>query len=206
MADAVYDVPAAGSDAAGLEGFAVVGEGGRLGRVAAINRRPDGLVLVVDTGDGYRAFPTGAIASIELRPRTVRLRSGAEVDAPRVEVRVLRADSPALVRHVPRELDRLAVEGDEVRAAPRLGLWLGLALVVIGGVALFVGATVTAEVGARPVVWLWLLVPLALVVAGSILLWRELGAGDGRRLTRRERAGDALTLLLGITPRTRRRG
>jgi hypothetical protein len=206
VADAAYDVPAAGSDAAGLEGFAVVGAGRRLGRVAALNRRADGLVLVVDTGDDYRALPASAITSIELRPRTVRLRSDAEADAPRVEVRVLRADSPALVRHVPRELDRLLVEGDAPPAASRAGLWVGLALVVVGGVALFVGATVTAEVAARPVVWLWLLVPLALVVAGSILLWRELGAGDGRRLTRRERAGDALTLLLGITPRTRRRG
>ena len=203
-------MPAAGSGGSGLEGFAVAGAAGRLGRVAALNRLPAGLVLVVDTGGDYRVVPQGSIGSIETRPQTVRLTTAGEEAlgaAQAVEPRVLRIDSPALVRHIPRELDGLLVEGGPVSATRRSALWvLGATLTIVAGVALFVGATITAEVGAPALVWLWLLGPLALLVTGLALLWRALGSGDGRRLNRREKASDAMTFLLGITPRTRRRG
>jgi hypothetical protein len=206
----VVDVPVAGSGGSGLEGFAVAGAAGRLGRVAALNRLPAGLVLVVDTGGDYRVVPSGSISSIETRPQTVRLSAAGEealAGAPAVEPQVLRIDSPALVRHIPRELDGLLVEGGQVSATRRSALWvLGATLTIVAGVALFVGATITAEVGAPALVWLWLLGPLALLVTGLALLWRALGSGDGRRLNRREKASDAMTFLLGITPRTRRRG
>jgi hypothetical protein len=67
----VVDVPAAGSGDSGLEGFSVAGPAGRVGRVAAVNRAPDGLVLVVDTGDDYRVVSAGAVTSVETRPRIV---------------------------------------------------------------------------------------------------------------------------------------
>jgi hypothetical protein len=69
----VYEIPAAASSAAGLEGFAVAGAAGRLGRVAAINRNAEGLTVVVDTGNDYRAVPATAVAQVERRPRVVRL-------------------------------------------------------------------------------------------------------------------------------------
>jgi hypothetical protein len=120
---------------------------------------------------------------------------------------VLRVDSAALVRYVPRELDRLLVEGGPATAPARSWLWiLGATLTIVAGVAIFVGATITAEVGAPAAAWLWLLGPLALLVLGVAVLWRALGSGDGRRLSRREKASDAMTFLLGVTPRTRRRG
>jgi hypothetical protein len=206
----VVDVPAAGSGDSGLEGFSVAGPAGRVGRVAAVNRAPDGLVLVVDTGDDYRVVSAGAVTSVETRPRIVRLGGdGARqlAAAPAVEPRVLRVDSAALVRYVPRELDRLLVEGGPATAPARSWLWiLGATLTIVAGVAIFVGATITAEVGAPAAAWLWLLGPLALLVLGVAVLWRALGSGDGRRLSRREKASDAMTFLLGVTPRTRRRG
>ena len=206
----MVDVPAAGSGDSGLEGFSVAGAAGRVGRVAAVNRRPEGLVLVVDTGDDYRVVSVGAVSSVETRPRIVRLSSDGDrqlAAAPAVEPRVLRVDSAALVRHVPRELDRLLVEGGPAPSPARSGLWiLGATLTIVAGLAIFVGATITAEVGVPAAVWLWLLGPLVLMVLGLALLWRALGSGDGRRLSRREKASDAMTFLLGITPRTRRRG
>ena len=206
----MVDVPAAGSGDSGLEGFTVGGAAGRLGRVAALNRLPDGIVLVVDTGDDYRVVRASAVDRVETRPRTVRLSAAGEealAAGPAVEPRVLRIDSPALVRHLPRELDGLLVEGGPAAGPARSALWvLGATLTIVAGVAIFVGATITAEVGAPALAWLWLLWPLALLVTGLALLWRVLGSGDGRRLSGREKASDALTFLLGITPRTRRRG
>jgi hypothetical protein len=206
-----YDVPAAGSGGGGLEGFSVAGASERLGRVAALNRTREGIVLVVDTGDVYRVVPTGAVARIETRAQIVRLSAAGEQAleaAPPAETRVVRTDSPALVRYVPTELDRLLVEGDPPPPRKRTGLWIaGATLILVGLVGIFVGATVTAEANARPVVWLWLLVPLAVLVAGCALLWRAMGTdSEGRQLTRREKASDALTFLLGVSPRTRRRG
>lgn len=206
----MVDVPAAGSGDSGLEGFSVAGAAGRLGRVAALNRLPEGLVLVVDTGDDYRVVRAASVDRVETRPRAVRLSAGGEealAAAPAVEPRVLRIDSPALVRHIPLELDGLLVEGEPAAAPTRSALWVfGATLTIVAGVAIFVGATITAEVGAPALAWLWLLWPLALLVTGLALLWRALGSGDGRRLGRREKASDAMTFLLGITPRTRRRG
>jgi len=83
---------------------------------------------------------------------------------------------------------------------------LGATLTIVAGVAIFVGATITAEVGAPALAWLWLLGPFAVLAVGLALLWRALGSGDGRHLSRREKASDAMTFLLGITQRTRRRG
>ncbi|HET7759178.1 MAG TPA: hypothetical protein VFK62_04595 [Gaiellaceae bacterium] len=206
----MVDVPAAGSGDSGLEGFSVAGAAGRVGRVAAVNRAPDGLVLVVDAGNDYRVVSAAAVTSVETRPRIVRLSGdGARqlAAAPAVEPRVLRVDSAALVRYVPRELDRLLVDGGPATAPARPGLWiLGATLTIVAGVAIFVGATITAEVGAPGAAWLWLLGPLALLVLGLAVLWRALGSGEGRRLSRREKASDAMTFLLGITPRTRQRG
>jgi hypothetical protein len=203
-------VPAAGSGDSGLEGFAVAGAAGRLGRVAALNRRPDGLVLVVDTGRDYRIVPVGSVTAVETRPRMVRLSAAGEealASGRAVEPRVLRIDSPAIVRHIPRELDGLLVEGQAVSGTRHSALWaLGATLTIVGGVTIFVGATITAEVGAPALAWLWLLAPLAVLVTGLALLWRAMGSGDGRRLERREKASDAMTFLLGITPRTRKRG
>lgn len=206
----MVDVPAAGSGDSGLEGFTVAGAADRLGRVAALNRLRDGLVLVVDTGDDYRVIRATAVDRVETRPRTVRLSAAGEealAATPAVEPRVLRVDSAALVRHIPRELDGLLVAGEPAADPAGPALWvLGATLTIVAGVAIFVGATITAEVGAPALAWLWLLLPLALLFSGLALLWRALGSGDGRRLSGREKASDAMTFLLGITPRTRRRG
>jgi hypothetical protein len=206
----VYDVPAAAGGDAGLEGFSAVTESGRAGRVAAVNRRPDGLVLVIDTGDAYRAVPAHSVARIETRGRAVVLTDvGAEAlaAAPAVEARVRRADSPALVRHIPRALDRLVIEGEPAAAQARARPWLaGAALTIAGIVVAFVGAPITAEAPGGPLRWLWLLVPAAAVAVGVTLLWRAIGSEDYRPLTAGEKAADVMTFLFGVSPRTRRRG
>jgi hypothetical protein len=52
-----YDIPSAAGGDQGLEGFSLVVAGERVGRVAALNETPDGLVFLVDTGQAYRPVP-----------------------------------------------------------------------------------------------------------------------------------------------------
>jgi len=206
----VYDIPAAASGDAGLEGFSVAVDDRRAGRVAAVNRAPEGLVLVVDRGDAYRVVPAASVASIEIRSRTIRLTDEGEQalkESPSVETRVQRMDSPALVRYIPRGLDRLVVEGEpppRERGSRRRAV--GVVLTYIGAVALFVAAPLVAAVGNGALRWLWVVVPAIVFVAGAVIVWHEIGSGEGRKLTAREKAGDVVTFLLGISPQTRRRG
>jgi hypothetical protein len=206
----VYDIPAAASGDAGLEGFSVAVHDRRAGRVAAVNRAPEGLVLVVDSGDEYRVVPAASVAAIETSTRTVRLTDeGAHAldVSPPVEARVRRIDSPALVRYIPRGLDRLVVEGEAPPREPGSGRRaVGVVLTYVGAVVLFLTVPVVATVGSGALRWLWILVPATAFVAGGVIVWRAIGSGEGRRLTAREKAGDVVTFLLGISPPTRRRG
>lgn len=190
-----YEIPSAASGDAGLEGFAVVG----LGRVAAVNRTEDGLVLLVDAGGAVRAVPQTAVVRVELRARRIVL--AEEREWPAVEARVARVESPDLVRHVPRELGAVTVAGEETRlgASP---LWIaGTPLFAAGGLALFVGIGLVIEHSS----WLWVAVPGSVTLAGAALLWRAFSAGPGRGLPTRERAKLAGSFVLGISPPERRR-
>lgn len=206
----MYDIPAAASGDAGLEGFSVAVGERRAGRVAAVNRAPEGLVLVVDGGDANRVVPAASVAAIETRSRTIRLTDEGEQAlevSPLVEARVQRIDSPALVRYIPRGLDRLVVEGEpppRERGSSRRAV--GVVLTYLGAVALFITAPLVATVGSGSLRWLWVLVPASVLVAGAVIVWRTIGSGEGRKLTAREKAGDVVTFLLGISPQTRRRG
>lgn len=206
----MYDIPAAASGDAGLEGFSVAVDDRRAGRIAAVNRAPEGLVLVVDRGDEYRVVAAASVAAIETRSRTVRLTDEGEraLDvSPPVEARVQRIDSPALVRYIPRGLDRLVVEGEAPPREPgSRRRAVGVVLTYVGAVVLFVTVPVVATVGSGALRWLWILVPAIAFVAGGVIVWRAIGSGEGRRLTAREKAGDVVTFLLGISPQTRRRG
>jgi len=206
----VYDIPAAASGDAGLEGFSVAVGEHRAGRVAAVNRAPEGLVLVVDGGDAYRVVPAASVAAIETRSRTIRLTDEGEQaleTSPLVEARVLRIDSPALVRYIPRGLNRMVVEGAPLpRERGSRRRVVGVVLTYVGAVALFVAAPLVATVGNGSLRWLWVLVPASVLVVGAVIAWGAIDSGRGRHLTAREKAGDVLTFMLGISPQTRRRG
>ena len=195
-----YEIPSAASGDAGLEGFEIGGGG----RVVAVNRTDEGLVLLVDAGGAVRAVPLDAVERVELRPRRIVLAAGREW--PAVDARVVRVESPRLVRHVPRELDRVVVEGEapaRLRASP---LWIaGTLLFGVGGVALFVGIGLAIEGLGGGRSWVWAAVPAAVALAGVALLWRGLSVGPGRGLSARERAALAGSFVLGISPPERRR-
>jgi hypothetical protein len=195
MLPGVYDLPSPASGDAGLEGFDVVRGDERLGRVAALNAADGGTVLVVETRDGHRVLSLRAVERVELLPRLVALTAAGADElraAPPVETRVLRADSPRLVRHLPSALARVAVEG-EPRPRQRSTL-LAFAVAGSAGVLLFVGGPL-AFVGpgaGTAAGWLWLAIPAALTVVAVGLL------------ARLENVRATLTAVLGISPRARR--
>jgi hypothetical protein len=110
--------------------------------------------------------------------------------------RVVRVESERLVRHIPLELERLAVDGVAPAREPRSGAWYaGVLLASVGGVGVFVGLPLALDgLGGGVLRWVWLGVPLVACVAGIVLVRRS------------GRFGDAAVALLGISPRTRRRG
>ena len=178
----------------------------RAGRVAGLNRTRDGLVVIVDTGDDYRAVPAGAVERIETVQRGVFVDEAALGAAAVVVPSVRTMESPHVVRHIPRELDRLVVAGERVDTQ-RSSLWYaGGTLALIGGVGIVAGAFATAEGVGGGLAWLWVAVPCAVLLAGATLLWLAFGRDSPRRLSAREKASDAVSALFGISPRTRRRG
>lgn len=178
----------------------------RAGRVAGLNRTLDGLVVIVDSGDAYRAVPAGALERIETVPRRVYVGEAALAAAVVVVPSVRTAESPQVVRHIPRELDRLVVAGERAPTR-RSSLWYyGGTLAVIGGVGIVAGAFAAAEGVGGGLAWLWVAVPAAVLLAGATLLWLAFGRDSPRRLSAREKASDAVSALFGISPRTRRRG
>jgi hypothetical protein len=204
----VYEVPSGASGDAGLEGFSVEGDEGRLGRVAAVNATPEGPVLLVDTGDAYRVVPCDAVARVELLREAVLLTpEAALLRAPGVQPRVQPAGSPVLVRAIPRELDARTVEG-EPRARRESALWwIGGLLVGFGALGVFAGSLATVEgLGGPRLRWIWSALPLVVVLFGGAALWAALGHDSPRPLSGREKAADALTLLFGVSRDTRRRG
>jgi hypothetical protein len=110
----VYEIPSAAGGAEGVEGFAVLAGGRRVGRVAALNKTPEGLVVVTDMGDAYRPVRADLIAEIETEARAIRLTVEGEdalASAAPVDPQVRQGDSAGLVRYIPRELDRLWSRG-----------------------------------------------------------------------------------------------
>jgi hypothetical protein len=204
----VYEIPSSAAGDEGIEGFSVQVGGERVGRVAALNRTPDGLVVVVDAGDAYRAVPAAALTAIETESRRVGLTADGEAAfaaAAAVDAEVRSGDS-RLVRHIPRQFDRLVTPGERV-ASRRSSLWYaGGACVLVGGVAAMAGPLLTAEGIGGSLRWLWIAIPAAVCVVGAALLWTALGRDSRVRLSRRDKAADALSAVFGISPRTRRRG
>jgi hypothetical protein len=203
-----YDIPSAAGGDHGLEGFDVELGDRRIGRVAALNRTREGLVLVVDTGDAYRPLPASVVARIESVGRVLRLTDESEGtlgEAPAVEPRVRNADTPQLVRHIPAELLGLVVPGRPRRRRSRL--WFaGAPLVVLGGVGLMTGPLLTAAGVGGELRWIWVAAPLVLFALGAGAFWIAMSRDSPRKLTRGEKLADAFTAIFGITPRTRRRG
>ena len=191
-----------------MEGFHVELGERRVGRVASLNETPDGLVLLIDTGDAYRPVPTTLIAAIESPGNAVRLRSEGEsalASAPEVEPRVRNVDTPQLVRHIPVQFQRLTVPGRSRQTRSRLW-YVGAPLVVMGGVGLMAGPILAAEGVGGALRWIWIAAPLMVFALGAWTFWLAMSRDSPRRLTRREKLSDAVTAIFGITPRTRRRG
>lgn len=203
-----YDIPSAAGGDHGIEGFDVeIGER-RIGRVASLNEAPEGIVLLIDTGDAYRPIPATFVEAIESVGHAVRLRDDAETAfarAPEVEPRVRNVDTSQLIRHIPGQFQRLVVPGH--RRRPRSRLWyVGAPLIVVGGVGLMAGPILTAEGVGGPLRWIWVATPLIVFALGAWAFWAAMSRDSPRRLTRREKLSDAVTAIVGITPRTRHRG
>jgi hypothetical protein len=54
--------------------------------------------------------------------------------------------------------------------------------------------------------WLWVAVPVAVLVLGTVALWSAMGRDSPLRLSTRDKAADAASAVFGISPRTRKRG
>jgi hypothetical protein len=202
MGGPMFEIPAAAGGDAGLEGFHVEGAAGPRGRVAAVNRSAQGLVLVVVASDGFRAVPVSAVAGVERLAHVVRLTPAGEAalaTAPTVTVEVAGGASTTLVRHLPVELDAVTVDGVPPPRARTGGVYAAATLTVVGGV----GAFVTGPLIFVGWSWLWLAAPLALFALGLALLWR--GYARTTDLTGRARIANAFAALLGVSPPTRRR-
>jgi hypothetical protein len=203
-----YEVPSAAGGDEGLEGFSVEAHGERVGRLAAVNRTPAGLVLLVDTGDAYRPVPAAHVAEVQLGGETIRLTprgDAAFAAATPVEPRTNPAEGPRLVRHIPPELARLLTAGGRRRS--RSGLWyVAGAFVLLAAFAILpVNLLIEHEVGAA-LRWGWLAIPLLLLAAAGWAIAAAIDRDAGRRIPLREKLADAPAMLLGISPRTRRRG
>jgi hypothetical protein len=178
-----------------------MGAHGPIGRVAAVNRTADGLVLVVMT-DAFRVVPVAAVAQVERLAHVVRLTPAGEtalVPGPPVAVEVAASTSTRLVRHLPIELDAVTVDGTAPPRERTVGAYVAATLIVLGGVGAFVSGPLIF-VGWS---WLWLAVPLALFVLGIVLLWRSYARTT--ELRGRARVANAVAALLGVSPPTRRR-
>ena len=204
-----YEIPSAAGGDEGLEGFELLVAGRRVGRIAALNRRPDGLAVVADLGDAFRPVAAELIAEIEAEGRRIRLTGEGEealASAAAVHPYVRQGDSPGLVRYIPRELDRLLVAGEHV-GSRRSGLWyVGGALALVGGVGTMGGPILTAEGIGGGLRWLWVALPLSALVLGAGLLWTAMSRDSPTRLSPRDKAADAVSAIFGISPRTRKRG
>ncbi len=205
----VHEVPSAAGGDEGLEGFSVESAARRIGRVAALNDTPEGLVLVLDTGDASRPLSARFVAHIDTGAHAVRLTPEGEealAASPEVHPRIRRAETPQLVRYIPRQLDRLLIAGE--RVPPRHSrLWyVGGALVLVGGVGSMAGPIVTASGVGGSLRWLWIVVPVAVLILGACALWTAIGRDSPRQLSRREKAADAMAAIIGISPPTRKRG
>jgi hypothetical protein len=204
-----YEIPSAAGGDEGLEGFSVEVGGERVGRLAAINRTPDGLALIVDTGDTYRAVPVRHVARVDVGGETVWLSEKGEaafLAAPAIAPEHRRAEGPHLVRHIPPELASLVTSTGR-RRRRRSRLWpLAVALVLLAGFSILpVNLLIEHEVGGA-LRWAWLAAPVLLLAAAASAALVAMDRDSPRRLPLREKLADAPSLLFGISPRTRRRG
>jgi hypothetical protein len=208
MESFAYEIPSAAGGDEGLEGFSVEAHGERVGRLAAINRTPAGLVLLVDTGDAYRPVPAAEVAEVQMGGHTILLTAGGErafAAAPAVDPRTNPAEGPRLVRHIPPELLRLMTSGGTRRSRSRLW-FVGGGLVLLAGFAILpVHLLIEHEVGGAAR-WAWLAVPLGLLVAAGWAFAAAIDRDAGRRVPLRAKLADAPALFLGISPGTRKRG
>jgi hypothetical protein len=203
-----YEVPSAAGGDEGVEGFSVEVAGARVGRAAALNRAPDGLILIVDTGEAYRTVAARLVAEIDVGGETIRLTPEGEAAfaaAPAIAPRTRTADGPHLVRHIPQELARLLTATAPRRLRSRV--WVAaVGLVVLAGFSVLpVNLLIEHEVGGA-LRWAWLAVPLALLGAAAWSASVAIDRDSPRRITLREKLADAPALVFGISPRTRRRG
>ena len=204
-----YEIPSAAGGDEGLEGFSVEAGGERVGRLAALNRAPDGLVLIVDTGDAYRAVRASGVARVDLGAETVWLTAEGESTfraAAAIAPSHRPAEGPHLVRHIPPELGRL-VTSTGMRRRRRSRLWpVAIALVLLAGFSILpVNLLIEHEVGGA-LRWAWLAVPVLLLAAAAWAVLVAMDRDSPRRLPLGEKLADAPSLLLGVSPRTRKRG
>ena len=179
-----------------------------MGRLAALNRTRHGVVLLVDTGDEYRAVPAAEVAAVELVGEPVRLTPAGEetfAAAPPATPHTGGADGPSLVRYVPTELSRLATATGKRRSRSRLWLLAG-GLVLLAGFAILPANLLIEQEAGGPLKWAWLAGPVVLLGVAAWVASAAIDREAGRPVPLREKLADAPALLLGISPRTAKRG
>lgn len=186
----------------GVEGFAVVGaDGARVGRVAALNRTPGGLVVVVEADgqpDSVVALPVRLVAAFDDRAAVLSLT--AEADAVLAGEPVPRDSlgrgGRALVRVVPAEL--LQLIPDETGPARSSSWWLvSLVLGILASAAVLVAHLVIEGAGGG-VAWAIVALPIVLFAAAAAALLAGVDAPLAEKLAMIPAS------LLGYTPRTSR--
>ena len=194
--------PQAGGDQ-GIESFTVETPVGRAGRVAALNRTPEGLVLVVDDGSEYRALSAWALEQIDVVGRAVRLgEPGARALAasPVVSPAQPREEGARLVRYIPTELDRLVTTAGAARGPSPLWL-VGIAAVLVAAALILPAHFLVEKNVAGSLKWLWFALPLGFLLVAAWAIGRAIDADRGERLPLREKFSTAWAFLLGVTPR-----
>jgi hypothetical protein len=197
------ELPSYAGGPEGLEGLVVEAGGRRVGRVAAVNRTRDGLVLVVEDAGGFRALPVDDVEEIDLGAGRIRLRDGGAVaweQSEPVRARQLPSESASLVRFIPPELDRLVTA--RRASQPVSPLWLlALGCVLVAAVLILpVHLLVENDVGG-PLRWLWLALPLPFLVVAAWAAGSAIDAARGERSPLREKLAALQYFLFGISPR-----
>jgi hypothetical protein len=181
------------TQAEGIEGYRVAtADGAELGHVAALNRTPQGLFVVVEQNadpEDLRPYPLADVEIFDDEKGTLVLREDAAPAAP---------EGPAvLVRYVPPELIDRARPGATASAVS--GWWIvSLVLGILAAVSIL-AAHLVIESADSELAWAILIVPALLFAASGAALLTGIDA------PLRDKLALVPASLLGYTPRSSRR-
>jgi hypothetical protein len=161
----------------GLEGFRVCVPGrGAVGDVAAVNRTPEGLVVVVRSGDSrrHRLFRTvgwSHVESVSLSEETLMLTNEGASALERAPIRAampLFADDETLVRFVPTARGSIIEAGSRSPEASPVRIIAAVLTGMFGMLSLLTASALAGASSARPA-WFFLGSALVLIAVAAIV-------------------------------------